>query len=74
MPPYDFRSVMAMMIIPLPHYDNLSGKCLKSEKKCVGAPPPPPPPNYTMLQRNIKGSGSHDLQSQNMREDTNNGM
>ena len=27
------RSVMAMMIIPLPHYDNLSENILKSEKK-----------------------------------------
>ena len=35
------RSVMAMMIIPLPRYDNLGGKCLKSGEKSVGVPPPP---------------------------------
>ena len=43
------RSVMAMMIIPLPHYDNLSGKYFEvREKKCrtiAPVPPPPPPPS-----------------------------
>ena len=34
------RSVMAMVILPLLHYENF----LKLEKKCVGVFPPPPPP------------------------------
>ena len=31
------QSVMSMVIIPLPHYNNLWRKKLKSEKKCVGS-------------------------------------
>ena len=36
------RSVMSMMMIPLPHYDNFWRKKNWSRKKCVGVPPPPP--------------------------------
>ena len=36
------RSVMAMVIIPLSHYDNFIGTFLKSEKMCRSPPPPPP--------------------------------
>ena len=38
------RSVMAMMILPLLHYENLCWKFFEVGKKCVGVPPPPPPP------------------------------
>ena len=40
---------MAMMIIPLPHYDNLSEFFLKSEKQNVSESPPPPPPRAERL-------------------------
>ena len=36
------QSVMSMLIIPLPHYDNFLGENLKSKKVSVSPPPPPP--------------------------------
>ena len=46
------RSVMAMMIILLPHYDNLSGKMCEVRKKNVSESPPPllPPPAERLFQ------------------------
>ena len=44
------RSVMSMMIIPLPHYDNIFEKKIWSRKKCVGVPPPPPPPGAAVAR------------------------
>ena len=39
------RSVMCLMMIPLPHCDNLwTNLEVAKIKQCVGVPPPPPPP------------------------------
>ena len=44
-------SVMSLIIIPLPHYDNILkniwSEVGKKKKMCVGVPTAPPPPRYS---------------------------